>query len=56
MDLEQYKAWYETEYKHQPSIKLIESFQKLHPSQDPTPEEFFNEPEPEIPKFKFIKV
>ena len=55
MTLAEYKIWFEAEYKHPPGMKCIESFLHLHPLPDPTPEEFFAEPEPVLPKFKLVR-
>lgn len=56
MTMDEYKTWYLAEYKHLPSGKLVESFLRLHPEPDPTPDEFWQEEELELPKFELRRV
>jgi hypothetical protein len=51
VDVADYQEWYKSEFGHYPGAKCIEAFKKLHPP-DPTPEEFFAEPDPKLPKFR----
>ena len=52
MDLQDYREFYLERYGDLPSMKMVESFLHLYPEPDPTPEEFWQESEPELPRFE----
>ena len=55
MDLNGYREFYLEMFGHLPSMKMVESFLRMYPPPDPTLEEFWQEEEPKLPKFKLVR-
>jgi hypothetical protein len=58
MEWREYKEAYQAEYNKFPGFKCIMSFLRLYPLKEiePTPEEYWQEPEPTLPKFRVRRV
>jgi hypothetical protein len=57
LDVQEYRKFYLERLGHLPSMKMIESFLRMYPQKEPDPtlEEFWQEEEIKLPKFKLVR-